>query len=240
LERRGTGDVETLTVAEYQKLTPMQRLRYKLVRSPFTVFAIAPAYVFLLRYRFPFSAPNRATWISTLSTNLVLLAIGLYFWHAGELATLCLTHGPMVAIMATLAVWLFFVEHQFEDTYWVRNEEWNSRQAALWGSSHVDLPRVFRYFTANIGPHHIHHLNCRIPNYRLYECLERLPELRWSNRLTLREALRATTCALWDEQTQKLVSIRSLQTPATAETGCTGEAGATGPRSANEVTARQY
>jgi omega-6 fatty acid desaturase (delta-12 desaturase) len=211
LDCRGVGDVKTLTVAEYLALGRGKRFFYRLYRNPLILFLVGPAYVFLFRYRTPMSAPRTSTWLSTQLTNLVVLAAGILAYSTGNLGTLLFTHLPILWITTSVAVWLFYVEHQFETTYWVRGPNWRFREAAVRGSSHVDLPRVLRWFTANIGPHHLHHLNSRIPNYRLYECLEQFPALASVNRITLGEALRATRLALWDEEAGRLVGFENLK-----------------------------
>jgi omega-6 fatty acid desaturase (delta-12 desaturase) len=211
LDRRGVGDVKTLTVSEYLALGRGERFYYRLYRNPFLLLVAGPAYVFLFRYRTPMSAPRTSTWLSTQATNLVLLAVGIVAYWTENLGALLLTHLPLLWIAASVVVWLFYVEHQFETTYWVRGSASHFRAAAVRGSSHVDLPRVLRWFTANIGPHHLHHLNSSIPNYRLYACLEEFPGLASVNRLTLVEALRATFLALWDEEACRLVRFGSLK-----------------------------
>ena len=213
LDRRGVGDVRTLTVSEYLALERGERFFYRLYRNPFLLLVVGPAYVFLFRYRTPMSAPRTSTWLSTQVTNLVLLAVGIVAYWTGNLGALLLTHLPILWISSSVAVWLFYVEHQFETTYWVRGSASHFREASVRGSSHVDLPRVLRWITANIGPHHLHHLNSRIPNYRLYECLEEFPALASVNRLTLAEALRATRLALWDEEARRLVGFETLKAP---------------------------
>jgi omega-6 fatty acid desaturase (delta-12 desaturase) len=210
LDGRGVGDVKTRTINEYLALGRRERLFYRLYRNPFLLFVVGPAYVFLFRYRTPMSAPRWSNWLSTQLTNLAVLAVGIIAYWAGNLDTLLLTHLPILWITTSVAVWLFYVEHQFETTYWVRGSNWRFREAAVRGSSHVDLPRILRWFTANIGPHHLHHLNSRIPNYRLYECLMDFPALASVNRLTLVEALRATRLALWDEEAHRLVGFEAL------------------------------
>ena len=211
LDRRGVGDVNTLTVKEYLALGRGERFFYRLYRNPFLLFIVGPAYVFLLRYRTPTSAPRTSTWLSTQVTNFVLLAVGIVAYWTGNLGALLFTHLTILWVTTSVAVWLFYVQHQFETTYWVRSSDWRFREAALRSSSYVDLPRVLRWFTANIGPHHLHHLNSHIPNYRLYECLEEFPALASVNRLTLVEALRATRLALWDEEARRLVGFEALK-----------------------------
>jgi len=149
--------------------------------------------------------------LSTQITNLVLLAVGIAAYWTGNLSALLLTHLPILWITASVAVWLFYVEHQFETTYWVYGSDWRSREAAVRVSSHVDLPRVLRWFTPNVGPHHLHHLDSRTPNNRLYECLEEFPALASLDRLTLFQGLCATRLALWDAEERRLVAFEALK-----------------------------
>jgi omega-6 fatty acid desaturase (delta-12 desaturase) len=211
LDRRGLGDVKTLTVSEYLALGVRRRFFYRIYRNPLLLIALGPLYVFLFRYRAPLSAPRTSTWLSTQAMNLVLLGLGIVAYLSGNLSTLLLTHLPILWITTTVVVWLFYVEHQFETTHWARGADWRFREAALRGSSHVDLPILLRWFTANVGPHHLHHLNSRIPNYRLYDCLEEFPALASLNRLSLLEALRATHLAVWDPEAHRLVGFKTVK-----------------------------
>src|SRR3954465_14382365 len=213
LDRRGVGDVDTLTVSEYLALSRWNRLRYRLYRHPVVMFGLGPAYLFILKNRLPvgFMSKDWQPWISTMATNLAIAAVfGLLMWVVG-VAPFLLVHLPMFLLAASVGVWLFYVQHQFEETYWAGNWTWNVREAALHGSSHYDLPGVLRWFTANIGMHHIHHLSSRIPFYRLPEVLRDHPELRDVGRLTLTQSLRCVPLVLWDEQTRRLVSFKDVE-----------------------------
>jgi acyl-lipid omega-6 desaturase (Delta-12 desaturase) len=210
LDRRGIGDVETLTVREYRSLPPWRRVLYRVSRHPLFLFGLAPFLLFVLKHRLPFGLmrAGRAPWVSTLSTNLAIaLVLGLLIAALGAREVL-LVHTPVVLLAATAGVWLFYVQHQFEDTLWEREPAWSARAGALHGSSHYDLPPVLRWLTANIGVHHVHHLSSRIPCYRLPEVLRDHPELREVSRLTLEESLRCLRLALWDEDRRRLVSFR--------------------------------
>ena len=180
LDRRGLGDVETLTVSEYRARSFWGRLRYRLYRHPLVMFGLGPAYVFILQHRLPIGSMRGGwrPWVSTMTTNLAIaLIIGLLIWLIGLKAFL-LVHLPILLLAASVGVWLFYVQHQFEHTTWASDGEWNLHDAALHGSSHYDLPGFLRWFTANIGVHHVHHLNSRIPYYRLPRVLRDHPELR--------------------------------------------------------------
>jgi omega-6 fatty acid desaturase (delta-12 desaturase) len=213
LERRGIGDINTLTVAEYRARSFRGRLGYRLYRNPFVMFGIGPVYIFMLEQRLPIDL-MRAGWIpwaSTMVTNLAIVAmVGGLMWLVGP-GTFLLVHLPIALIAGSVGVWLFFVQHQFEDTSWDRNTAWNMQEAALHGSSHYDLPAVLRWFTANIGMHHIHHLCSRIPYYRLPRVLRDHPELGAVGRLTLWQSFRCVRFVLWDETARRLVSFRDAK-----------------------------
>jgi acyl-lipid omega-6 desaturase (Delta-12 desaturase) len=210
LDRRGIGDVDTLTVREYRALSRWGRLRYRLYRHPLVMFGLGPAYLFLLQHRLPVGLMRRGwqPWASTMATNLAIaLIVAALVWFIGPKAFL-LVHLPIMLLAASAGVWLFYVQHQFERTTWERDGAWSLHDAALHGSSHYDLPLLLRWFTANIGVHHVHHLCSRIPYYRLPRVLRDHPELRDIGRLTLRESLRCVPLALWDEEQNRLVSFR--------------------------------
>lgn len=212
LDRRGIGDVDTLTVREYRALSRWGQLKYRLYRHPLVMFGIGPAYLFLLQQRLPVGLMRNGwqPWASTMATNFAIaLIIALLVWFIGIKAFL-LVHLPITLLAATAGVWLFYVQHQFERTAWGRDCEWSLHDAALHGSSHYDLPALLRWFTANIGVHHVHHLCSRIPYYRLSSVLRDHPELREIGRLTLLESLRCVRLALWDETQRRLVSFQEV------------------------------
>lgn len=213
LDRRGIGDMPTLTVAEYLDRSRWARLRYRLTRQPLVLFGILPAYLFLIQNRLPLGLMRSGSkyWISAMLTNTVTAtAIGLGLWDAGAL-TIAVVVMPTILVSAIIGVWLFYVQHQFADTLWDRIPAWDLHEAALHGSSHYVLPPVLRWFSANIGIHHVHHLYSRIPFYRLPEVLRDHPTLADAHRLTLRESLRCARLHLWDEETRRLVSFRDLR-----------------------------
>lgn len=210
LDRRGVGDVDTLTVREYVALSRWRRFRYRLYRNPIVLFGAGPAYQFVLRHRLPtgmFQGGWKA-WVSPMATNLGIAALVVGMIALVGLGPFLLVQAPITILAASIGVWLFYVQHQFEDTFWERDPEWSFHEAAFYGSSHYDLPPVLRWFTANIGVHHVHHLCSRIPYYRLSQVMRDHPQLATVRRLTLLESLRCVPKVLWDEEGRQLVSFR--------------------------------
>ncbi|MBI1219899.1 MAG: fatty acid desaturase [Rhodobacteraceae bacterium] len=208
LDRRGIGDMPTLTVAEYRSRSWFGRLLYRVYRHPVFLFGVAPAYLFFLQNRIPVGLMHSGkSWLSAMATNAALAALlGVGVWAAGVVPVL-LTVLPTTLVAASIGVWLFYVQHQFEDTRWDWSPEWEMHDAALHGSSYYVLPPVLRWFTANIGMHHVHHLYSRIPYYRLSEVLRDHPALARAQRLTLRQSLDCARRHLWDEKRRKLLSF---------------------------------
>jgi omega-6 fatty acid desaturase (delta-12 desaturase) len=207
---RGFGDVDTLTVREYRERTPLGRIAYRLYRHPVVLLGIGPAYLFLLRHRLLVGLMKEgwSYWISAMGTNLVtalFLALPLYLFGFGVTA---LVFFPVLLSAASLGVWLFYVQHQFPDAHWDSAADWSFHDAALHGSSHLDLPPILGWFTGYIGIHHVHHLASRIPFYRLPEVLEKHPRLRDLNRFTAVQACSTLRLALWDEDQRGMVSFR--------------------------------
>ncbi len=213
LQRRGIGDIHTLTVREYLALSRWRRLGYRLYRNPIVMFGLGPAYLFIVQHRLPIGAMREGLqpWLSTMATNAAIAAlIPMMMWLVGVKPFL-LVHLPITLLAASIGVWLFYVQHQFENTYWAEAPAWSLHEAALYGSSHYDLPGVLRWFTANIGVHHVHHLSSRIPYYRLTAVLRDHPELRDVGRLTLLQSIACVRLVLWDEGRRRLVSFRDLR-----------------------------
>lgn len=209
LDARGTGDLDTLTVAEFQALGRGRRFLYRTYRHPLVLFGLGPAYQFLIRHRLPFGPTRNGwrPWLSAMGTNLAIAAVaGALIWAMGWKLFL-LVHLPITLVAASLGVWFFYVQHQFEHTHWDRGDDWCFHASALHGSSHYQLPPVLRWFSANIGVHHVHHLASRIPFYRLPEVLREVPVLAACSRMTFRQSLAAIPLALWDEEKRRLVSF---------------------------------
>lgn len=210
LGKRGTGDISTLTVQEYQALSPLRRLRYRLYRNPLVLFGFGPAVLFIIHHRLPLGLMDKGPrwWISAMATNAaILLVAGLIIWAVG-LTSFLIVQLPITIMAASAGVWLFYVQHQFEDTYWAADGSWDLQDAALYGSSHYRLPAVLAWFTGNIGIHHVHHLYSSIPHYRLPQVLRDHPELGEIRPLTMWQSLSCINLTLWDEDRRRLVSFR--------------------------------
>src|SRR4030088_1344522 len=211
LERRGIGDVDTLTVHEYLTRSRWGRLRYRLYRHPLVMFGLGPAYLFILEHRLPVDLwSGWRPWVSTIATNLAGVVVAApMIWLIG-VGPFLPVHLPVMLLAASVGVWLVYVQHQFEHTVWAHDAAWNLQEVALHGSSHYALPGLLRWFTANIGVHHIHHLCSRIPCYRLPVVLRDHPDLEGIGRLTLLQSFRCVRLVLWDENQQRLVSFRDV------------------------------
>jgi len=213
LDFRGFGDVDTLTLDEYRALPPLKRLAYRAYRHPVVLFGIGPLFHFVVKHRYPWDIPRdwSQAWRSVWLTNLAIAGIVAAVVAAVGWKAFVLVHLPVMAVTTSAGVWLFYVQHQFEDTYWHRHKDWDYFDAALQGSSYLVLPRPLQWITANIGIHHVHHLNARIPNYRLQECMEAHPEFQEVTRVTVKESWRLTRLALWDEEARELISFREAR-----------------------------
>jgi len=209
LDQRGHGDIDTLTIREYYALDRWARLKYRLYRNPILLFVIGAPLYFILFNRLTGSMPK--SWKrerrSIYWTNLALAGVLFAAWATIGLTEFFLVELPSIALGATVGTWLFYVQHQYEDTYWRGKESWNFNEAAVQGSSYYKLPRVLQWFSGNIGFHHIHHLNSRIPNYNLQSCYEEEPHFRDVATLTLAESFRCANLKLWDEESLRCVTF---------------------------------
>ena len=212
LESRELGDIVTLTVREYLDSPWWQRLGYRLYRNPLLAAAFGPTFLFVIKHRFPWDAPLRwrREWRNVAFTNVALATILLLAHVTIGVRELLLVQGPIFLIAGAIGLWLLWTQHQFEDCYWTQQPEWSFEKAALHGSAFLDLPPIFRWFTCNIGYHHVHHLSARIPNYHLRECMEAIPELQSPTRITWRDSVRCAFLALWDEDTQQMIRFDQL------------------------------
>ena len=213
LDHRGIGDVLTLTVEEYRARSRWGRLLYRLYRHPLVLFVLGPSYLFILQNRLPLGLMTSGWryWTSAMGTNaLIGIILALIIWLGGFMPVL-LIYLPTSVIGATIGVWLFYVQHQFEETQWKKTPDWQIHDAALAGSSNYKLPRVLQWLTGNIGVHHVHHLYSRIPFYRLNEVLRDHRALDEAQRLTFWESLACVKLNLWDEKLQRLMSFREAK-----------------------------
>jgi omega-6 fatty acid desaturase (delta-12 desaturase) len=212
LDRRGIGDVYTMTVAEYLAAPWFKRLGYRLLRNPLILLGFAPIYIFLIAPRFAKRSDGpREKW-SVVWTNLALLGIFSLAsltigWKAYVMIQL-----PLMWLVGAVGIWMFYVQHQFPGVYWARHEQWDYYKSAVQGASFYKLPRLLQWFSGNIGFHHIHHLGPRIPNYLLESCQKNVALFRDVRPLTLWGSFKCLTLNLWDEQSQRLISFGQLKT----------------------------
>jgi omega-6 fatty acid desaturase (delta-12 desaturase) len=213
LGRRGVGDIDTLAVAEYLARSRWTRLRYRAYRHPLVMFGIGPLFVFVFQNRIPagFIRNGWLPWVSTMATNIAIAVACWLLISTVGLIPFLLVHVPILLLGAAFGVWLFYVQHQFEHSYWEQPESWSFHEGALHGSSHYDLPAMLKWFTANIGVHHVHHLSSGVPFYRLPTVLREHPELKAVNRLTLPQSFKCVRLALWDEEARRLISFADLK-----------------------------
>ncbi len=211
LDKRGTGDIWTMTVEEYLESSRGKQFAYRLARNPLVLFILAPIFLFVVRQRFPSAKASRRERHSVHMMNLAILGMAVALsWIFGVWPYL-LIQLIILMVAGGAGVWLFYVQHQFEGVYWERGEDWSYVAAALQGSSFYKLPRVLQWFSGNIGFHHIHHLSPRIPNYNLEKCHRADPLFQEVKPTTLSSSLKSFTFRLWDEPQKRLVSFRRLR-----------------------------
>ena len=211
LDRRGTGDIWTLTVQEYLESSRWKRFAYRLARNPFILFVIAPLYLFLVHQRFPkLKAPTRERY-SVYWTNLALGTIAAVLIAKFGLKAYIILQLTVLITAGATGVWLFYVQHQFEGVYWERQDDWDYVQAALQGSSFYKLPKILQWFSGNIGYHHIHHLSPRIPNYHLEKCHREQPLFQKVKPVTFFGSFKSLTFRLWDERKRELVGFNHIR-----------------------------
>jgi acyl-lipid omega-6 desaturase (Delta-12 desaturase) len=207
LDRRGIGDIWTMTLEEYAAASPGKRLLYRIFRNPFVLFGLMPALSFLLQHRFPSRHSHRSQVLSVLFTDAVLAAIIVAAGFTIGIRTYLLIQVPVMVLGGAVGVWLFFVQHQFDPSYWARSGQWGSMESALQGSSYYKLPRILQWISGNIGFHHVHHLRPRIPNYNLQRCLEETPELQLPDPLFFGKSLQSVHLKVWDEKEKTLLGF---------------------------------
>ncbi len=211
LNRRGQGDIWTMTVKEYLAAPRLKRLAYRIVRNPILMLGVGPAVIFLVADRFTTKGAKGADRRSVILTDLGIIAIILLTSATMGFGTYVLIQLPIILMGGAMGIWLFYVQHQFEKTYWASHEEWDPIEAALLGSSYYKLPKVLQWFSGNIGLHHIHHIRPRIPNHTLQRCYDEVPELREVEPITLPKSFRSLWLHLWDEQQKRMVTFWSIR-----------------------------
>lgn len=209
LDFRGFGDVDTFTVAEYLSWPRKRRLAYRLYRNPLVLFFLGPIWQFLIKHRYPGDIPRSwsAAWRSVWGTNAALVGVLALVGATIGFERFLLVHGPVFLFATAAGIWMFYVQHQFEHTYWDRHEDWDYYDACLHGSSYLVLPRPLQWLTASIGVHHVHHMSPRIPNYRLQRAHDENPEFHVVTRVRIRDTPRLLRRALWDEEERRLVGF---------------------------------
>jgi len=207
LDQRGTGDVWTMTVQEYLEASRWKRFAYRLARNPFVLFVLAPVYLFVVRQRIPSPRAGKRERMSAWWMNLAIavMVVGMSWWLG--IVNYVVLQLAATAVAGAAGVWLFYVQHQFEDAYWERGEDWDYTAAALRGSSFYELPRVLRWLSGNIGYHHVHHLGPRVPNYYLERCHRSARIFEDVEPITLLGGLESLRLHLWDEGLRRLVSF---------------------------------
>jgi len=213
LDFRGFGDVDTITVGEYLEMDWKGRFRYRLYRHPIVLFLLGPIWVFILKHRFPFDVPRDWTqaWRSVLWTNVAILGVLLVAHATIGVGTFLAVQLPATITSAIIGVWMFYVQHQFEHTYWAWHEQWDYYDASLYGSSHLVLPKPLQWISGNIGIHHVHHMSARIPNYKLQQAHDENPEFHQVTEVRFRDTLKLINLALWDEETGELIRFKDLR-----------------------------
>lgn len=211
LDRRGVGDVYTMTVEEYQKLPPGKQMGYRIFRHPLIMFGFGPVWMFLIRHRWPTAGFGKKEIMSVVWTDLaiVTMAVGLSFLIG--FYNYLLIQLSILWLAGMVGIWMFYIQHQFESVYWARDKEWNFVASGFLGASCYRLPKVFQWFSGNIGFHHIHHLNPRVPNYHLEEAYDSAEGLRRAPTFNFRQSLRSIELALIDEKAKKMVSFRQAR-----------------------------
>jgi omega-6 fatty acid desaturase (delta-12 desaturase) len=210
LDRRGIGDIWTMTASEYKSKRWPIRMAYRLYRNPVVLFGLGPVFLFTVGYRFWAPWCGKAERLSVLRTNLLLALMLLLSHYTIGLKAFFLVIIPPTALAASMGVWLFYVQHQFEDVYWARSDSWDFFHQAIAGSSYYRLPRLFQWFSANIGFHHVHHLSPRIPNYFLARCHLENPVFHKARELTLRSSLKLLRFRIWCERRRKMVGFGAV------------------------------
>ena len=211
LDKRGIGDVWTMTVEEYRESSLWKKIEYRFYRNPITMFGVGPLYVFLIGNRFTKKGMDRKGRMGVYITNAGLLVFAVSMSLLMGVKAYLMIQFPVIYLSGIFGFWLFYVQHQFDPSYWGRTEDWDYKRVALEGSSYYKLPRILQYFTGNIGFHHVHHLSPLIPNYNLSRCHRENPLFRQIKPLNIRQSFRAMKFRLWNEKTMEMISFRKLK-----------------------------
>ena len=211
LDKRGTGDIWTLTVQEYLDSSRWRRFAYRLARNPIVLFVVAPLFLFVVLQRFPSKSANPRERRSVHWMNLAILCMATGLSLLLGLKAYLVIQLTVMAVANSAGLWMFYIQHQFEDVHWERGDAWDFTAAALQGSSYYKLPRVLQWFTGNIGFHHIHHLSSRIPNYNLEPCHRELMLTQKVKPITFLPSLKSLFLRLWDEERKQLVGYREMR-----------------------------
>ncbi|WP_426449731.1 fatty acid desaturase [Paenibacillus sp. S-38] len=213
LDKRGIGDIWIMTVEEYAAAPLWLRLSYRFYRHPLVMFGLGPIFVFLFQYRFNRKGAKSKERMDTYMTNVVLVGLyALMIWLIGWQAFV-MVQLPVMFVSGLLGIWLFYVQHQFEDSYFEHEEEWSYVKAAVEGSSYYKLPKLLQWITGNIGFHHVHHLSPKVPNYNLEKAHNATPPLQKATTITLRTSFQSLKFKLWDEQAKNFISFREMKLP---------------------------
>lgn len=211
LDKRGVGDVSTLTVEEFNKLSPFGQLGYRLFRNPLVMFGLGPIWMFLISHRFPLPRHGKKETWSVIWANLAIMALVTGLSLLIGFKNYILIQLPIIWLAGMAGIWLFYIQHQFETVYWARKENWNYVASAFQGASYYKLPAILQWFSGNIGFHHIHHLNPSVPNYQLEKAYHSAEILRQSPTLNIRQSLRCVKLTLFDEKAGKMVGFRQTK-----------------------------
>ncbi len=218
LDFRGFGDIDTFTVGEYLSWRPLKRLAYRVYRHPVILFTVGPAFHFLVKHRYPWDIPRTWTraWRSVWLTNVAIATVVIVMMWAVGVQRFVMIQVPITLLACSLGVWLFYVQHQFEHTYWHWHEQWDYYDASLHGSSYLKLPAPIQWITANIGVHHVHHMSARIPNYKLQKVHDENPEFHVVTKVSLKDTWKLVNLTLWDEERRRLIRFKDLKKLRTA------------------------
>jgi omega-6 fatty acid desaturase (delta-12 desaturase) len=219
LERRGSGDIWTMTVEEYLACDKWKRLKYRVYRNPFVLFVLGPPILFLIAQRFPTKGSGKAERNSVIIADIAIAGIIAVAYYTTGLKTYLEIQLPVMTLAGVFGVWLFYVQHQYQEVYWEHHQKWDPIRAALEGSSYYKLPKVLQWFSGNIGLHHIHHLRPRIPNYHLQQSYDEVPALQAIEPLTLGRSFKSLFLHLWDEHDKKMVSCHAVRHRLKAQPG---------------------